>query len=63
MASTQRFPSEAHMLLFPLFYLSDLATLKHTTPPQSNLICNFCSSLTLNETDKVNKSVVFVNLP
>ena len=25
-------------------YLGDLATLKHTTPPQSNLICNFCSS-------------------
>ena len=44
-------------------YLSDLATLKHTTPPQSNLIRNFCSSLTLNETEKVNKSVIFVNLP
>ena len=56
MVSTQRFPSEASI------YLSDLATLKHTTPPQSNLICNFCSSLTLNETEKVNKSVIFVNL-
>ena len=44
-------------------YLSDLATLKHTTPPQSNLIRNFCSYLTLNETEKVNKSVIFVNLP
>ena len=44
-------------------YLSDLATLKHTTPPQSNLIRNFCSSLTLNETEKVNNSVIFVNLP
>ena len=44
-------------------YLSDLATLKHTTTPQSNLICNFCSSLTLNEIDKVNELVVFVNLP
>ena len=44
-------------------YLGDLATLKHTTPPQSNLICNFCSTLTLSETDKVNKSVIFVNLP
>ena len=44
-------------------YLSDLATLKHTTTPQSNLICNFCSSLTLNEIDKVNDLVVFVNLP
>ena len=43
--------------------LSDLATLKHTTLPQSNLICKFCSSLSLNETDKVTKSVVFVNLP
>ena len=38
-------------------YLSDLATLKHTKPPQSNLICNFYSSLTLNEIDIVNKSV------
>ena len=43
--------------------LSNLATLKHTTLPQSNLICKFCSSLTLNETDQVKKSVVFVNLP
>ena len=44
-------------------YLSDLATLKHSTPPQSNLIFNFGSSLTLNETEKVNKSVILVNLP
>ena len=37
-------------------YLGDLATLKHTTPPhwpRSDLICSFCSSLTLNEIDKV----------
>ena len=38
-------------------------TLKHTTTPQSNLICNVCSSLTLNEIDKVIKLVIFVNLP
>ena len=63
MANTQRFPSEACMLLHVLIYWSDLTTLKHTTPPQSNRICNFCSSLIVNETDKANKLVIFVNLP
>ena len=68
MVRTQRFPSEACNFFLYLYasvsiYLSDLATLKHTTPPQSNLIRNFCSSLTLNETEKVNKSFIFVNLP
>ena len=57
MVSMQRFPSEACMLLF-LFFLSGLTTLKHTRPPQSNLICSFCSSLTLNETDKVKVSCI-----
>ena len=51
------------MQWFPLILLSHLASLKYTTLPQSTLICKFCSSLTLNETDKVNKLVVFVNLP
>ena len=63
MVSIPLFPSEACKHASVSIYLSDLATLKHTTPPQSNLICNFCSSLTLNETEKVNKSVIFVNLP
>ena len=60
MVRMQRFPPEACMLLFP-YYLSDLAPFKrHTKPPQSNLICNFSSSLTLNEIDKVNKLVVLI---
>ena len=56
-----RFHQKLVCFCFRLF--ERIRNIKTHYTPQSSLICNFCSSFTLNETDKVNKSVMFANLP